>query len=269
MDMTTIYRSATQEALQNAIICLDQFHAMKWVNEALDLIYRATPSAGLGIEAGARGWSKARTALRYGVEHLNTEQRKFVNSLRRRRYGLFCAWELKEAYRDLYKIVDPTNARAYLTAWCTQALKSRLKPFITLVKRIRRHFDGLTVSLDRSEGARGNRHACDSVMRMTTQLAIRLDDDDLNALDELARANGITRSEAARMAIRAQAMDTSAAKNRAELDRVGALLGIAPGARWVTADEILRHRGDDAFAADIAAALGDGSNDDIGDPWSR
>lgn len=148
MDMTTIYREAAREAVPNAVICLDQFHAMKWVNEALDLVYRATPRAGADIAAGAKGWSRGRTALRYGVEHLDDDQRAFINGLRRKRYGLFRAWELKESYRDLYKIVDPADARVYLAAWCTRALRSRLKPFAALVKRIRRHFDGLIASVE-------------------------------------------------------------------------------------------------------------------------
>jgi transposase len=148
MDMTPIYRAAAEEAVPNAVICLDQFHAMKWVNEALEHVYRVTPRAGLDIEAGAKGWSRARTALRYGVEHLNDDQHAFINSLRRKRYGLFRAWELKEAYRDLYKIVDPADARSYLKAWCTRALRSRLRPFKALVKRIRRHFDGLIASVE-------------------------------------------------------------------------------------------------------------------------
>lgn len=148
MDMTPIYREAVKEAVPNAVICLDQFHAMKWVNEALEHVYRATPRTGLEIEAGAKGWSKGRTALRYGVENLDDNQRAFINSLRRKRYALFRAWELKEAYRDLYKIVDPDHARAYLKAWCTRALRSRLKPFKALVKRLRRHFDGLVASVE-------------------------------------------------------------------------------------------------------------------------
>ncbi len=112
MDMTPIYSEAAREGIPKAVICLDQFHAMKWVNEALEHVYRATPRAGLDIEAGAKGWSKGRTALRFGVEHLNPDQHAFINQLRRKRYGLFRAWELKEAYRDLYKKVDPADARA-------------------------------------------------------------------------------------------------------------------------------------------------------------
>jgi predicted transcriptional regulator len=103
---------------------------------------------------------------------------------------------------------------------------------------------------------------------MTRQLAIRLDDDDLLALDELASTAGVTRSEAARRAIRSQAQNTAVVRNRAELDRVGALLGIAPGTRWASGAELINSIPDPGFAADIAELLGDESTDEMTDPWS-
>ncbi len=104
---------------------------------------------------------------------------------------------------------------------------------------------------------------------MTTQLAIRLDDADLAALDELAEAEGVSRSEAARQAIRHRAADTVALRNLRDQRRIDALLGIAPGTPWSTAVEVLAHRADASLAADLADALGDESTDDMIDPWSK
>jgi predicted transcriptional regulator len=104
---------------------------------------------------------------------------------------------------------------------------------------------------------------------MTTQLAIRLEDDDLQALDELALRDGVTRSEAARRAIRAFTANTAASRHRAELDRVGALLGVSAGTRWLTGAEIVTTVPDADFAAEIAAAVGDDTTDDMVDPWTR
>jgi Ribbon-helix-helix protein, copG family len=104
---------------------------------------------------------------------------------------------------------------------------------------------------------------------MTTQLAVRLDDDDLAALDELAERQAVTRSEAARRAIRAQSKNTTAQSNAAELDRVGRLLGRAPGLRWATGNEVLSTAADAAFADDISRLVGDESTDEMTDPWSR
>lgn len=147
MDMTTIYREATIEAIPDAAICLDPFHAMQWVNQALEVVYRATPLAELGLR-GTREFKHARTALRTGEERLNDDQRELVARIRRRRYKLWRAWELKEQFRALYKSVEPNNARTYLKAWCTAALRSRIPAFRTLALRIRKHFDGIVAAVE-------------------------------------------------------------------------------------------------------------------------
>ncbi|MEO5842971.1 MAG: ISL3 family transposase, partial [Acidimicrobiales bacterium] len=147
MDMTTIYREATIEAIPDAAICLDPFHAMQWVNQALEVVYRATPLAELGL-SGTREFKHARTALRTGQERLNDDQRELVALIRRRRYKLWRAWELKEQFRALYKTVDPNDARTYLNAWCTAALRSRIPAFRTLALRIRKHFDGIVNAVE-------------------------------------------------------------------------------------------------------------------------
>lgn len=91
---------------------------------------------------------------------------------------------------------------------------------------------------------------------MTTQLAIRVTDEQLRALDELAAAAGISRSEAARRAIDRAAIDTPSVQLRNELDRVGALLGVPTGAQWATAADVVRPS-DPGLAEDLADALGD------------
>ena len=147
MDMTSIYREATLEAIPDAAICLDPFHAMQWVNQALEAVYRATPLAELGL-TGTREFKKTRTALRTGIERLDDDQRALVARIRRRRYRLWRAWELKEQFRALYKTVNPDDARAYLKTWCTAALRSRIPALRALVKRIRKHFDGIVAAVE-------------------------------------------------------------------------------------------------------------------------
>lgn len=143
MDMTTIYRSITQERIPHAAICLDPFHVMQWVNETLDKVYRSAPRSPLDGSISGLEWRRTRTALRTGVERLSGDQHHRVNRLRRRRYQLWRAWELKEQFRDLYRTTPPALAAAYLQRWCTSALRSKIPAYQTLVKRIRKHFDGI------------------------------------------------------------------------------------------------------------------------------
>jgi Mn-dependent DtxR family transcriptional regulator len=104
---------------------------------------------------------------------------------------------------------------------------------------------------------------------MTTQLAIRLDDADLAALDELAAVEGVSRSEAARQAIRYRAADTVALRNLKDQRRIDSLLGIIPGTPWSTTEHVLAHSADANLAEDLADALGNESTDDMTDPWSK
>ena len=148
MDMGATYREATREAVPDAVICLDPFHAMGWVNEALDRVYMATPRSELDGSISGLEWRRTRTALRTGAERLKEDQHVRVLKLRRRRYQLWRAWELKERFRDLYRVVSPSDARAYLNAWCTAALRSRIPAFRQLVKRVRNHFDGIVAAVE-------------------------------------------------------------------------------------------------------------------------
>ncbi|WP_190812850.1 transposase [Saccharopolyspora pogona] len=89
-----------------------------------------------------------RAALRKGAENLTDEQRDIINQLRRTRYRLWRAWELKEEFRDVYRVIDPDEARAYLKSWCTRALRSRIPSMRNLVQRIRNHFDAIIAAIE-------------------------------------------------------------------------------------------------------------------------
>lgn len=148
MDMTPIYRGVTEERVPHAAICLDPFHVMCWVNQALDVVYSSAPRSKFDGSITGLEWRRTRTALRTGAEHLDDDARARVKRLRRRRFQLWRAWELKERFRDLYRHVPPEAAAGYLAAWCTAALRSRIPAFRILVGRIRKHFDGIVAAVE-------------------------------------------------------------------------------------------------------------------------
>jgi transposase len=149
LDGSSIYLPVVRERIPQATVCLDPFHVMKWTNEVLDSVYRAeAPRIPLGPGLPTRReWRRTRYALRAGWERLDNDHRDIVNALRRHRYKLWRTWELKERLRDLYRVVDPADAAAYLKAWCTSALRSRIKAFTNLVRRIRKHFDAIIAAI--------------------------------------------------------------------------------------------------------------------------
>ena len=150
MDASSIYLPVVREQAPHTTICLDPFHIIKWCNEALDTVFRAhTPDlpAETGWRPSRRNWRRARHALRVGAEKLDDDQRAFLNTLRRARYRLFRAWELKEQLRDLYRVVEPDHAPEHLKAWITRALRSRITAYRTLARRLRKHFDAIIAAV--------------------------------------------------------------------------------------------------------------------------
>jgi transposase len=150
LDASSIYLPVARQQAPQATLCLDPFHVIKWCNEALEHMFGQhtpdlpTPS---GPAPGRRNWRRARYMLRVAAEKLKPDQHAFVLALRRHRYRLFRAWELKEQLRDLYRQVDPADAADYLKAWITRALRSRIPGFRNLARRLRKHFDAIIASV--------------------------------------------------------------------------------------------------------------------------
>ncbi|WP_185447172.1 transposase [Kribbella qitaiheensis] len=65
---------------------------------------------------------------------------------------------LKEELRDLFQIIDPGQARAYLHSWIQRAIGSGNNAFRSLAQKIVRHSDGIVAAVElglsnsRSEG---------------------------------------------------------------------------------------------------------------------
>jgi transposase len=140
MDLGWTYQDVTRRRAPKAAICFDPFHVIRMANRALDAVYGEHRGSGT---ITAREWRAARYALRTGAERLNRNQRSILNQIRRGRYRLWRAWELKEALRDLYRTVHPRHARSYLQRWCDSAARSRIDSFVLLARQIRHHLDGI------------------------------------------------------------------------------------------------------------------------------
>jgi predicted transcriptional regulator len=96
---------------------------------------------------------------------------------------------------------------------------------------------------------------------MTNRVAVRLDDADLAALDELAAIEGVSRSEAARHAIRYRASGSIELRNMKDQRRIDSLLGNTPGTPWSSTQQVLEHSADASLTEDLADAFGDESTD--------
>jgi transposase len=150
LDGSGIYRAVVEERAEQATVCMDPFHVIKWCNDTLDEFYRSQPAPPPEWVNGLATnwpWRRLRLALRSGSENLKQHQRELVNSVRRHNYRLYRAWELKEQLRGLYRSIGPDEAVAYLKRWCTSALRSKIRAFENLVRRIRKHFQAVVAAV--------------------------------------------------------------------------------------------------------------------------
>lgn len=142
MDMAQVWQAPCANYIPQAAVCFDPFHVMVWVNQALDTVYRSHRPPVDGT-FNTRDWKRVRTALRSGAERLDHQGHALIVKAAQRHYELGRSWELKEDIRALYQHIDPDHADTYLRDWLAAATNSRIGPFVTLAKRIRRHFDGI------------------------------------------------------------------------------------------------------------------------------
>ena len=147
MDLGTTYRDATRRCVPGAAICFDPFHVIQITNRALDAVFMASRHGADGLITG-RQWRASRYALRAGAEKLTDDQRKLINAVRRFRYRLWRAWELKEGLRDLYRVIEPEQARPYLRRWIDSARRSRIPAMVNLSRQIQRNFDGIIAAVE-------------------------------------------------------------------------------------------------------------------------
>jgi transposase len=149
-DASSIYLPVARQRAPEATICLDPFHVITWAGEALDAVWdqqRPLFANKIGYRPNRAPVRRARFALRIGAEKLQPHQRTFIRGLRRERYRLFRAWELKEQLRDLYRQVRPDDAFTYLKTWITRAIRSKVTAFINLARRLRKHFHAIIASI--------------------------------------------------------------------------------------------------------------------------
>jgi transposase len=144
MDLGAAYQDATRRCVPDAAMCFDPYHVIQMANRALDAVYNSARGTG----GSMKDWRRTRYALRAAAERLTDAHRDIIRSLRRERYRLWRSWELKEQLRDLYRVVDPTEARAYLKRWCRSASRSRIPAFVNLARTIRRYLDGIIAAVE-------------------------------------------------------------------------------------------------------------------------
>ena len=155
------FRQAVEEHLPGVRLVADRFHVQRSIDQAALKVRVRCGRKPRQLQVGRDGGTARQKYPRnypnaFQIRHvfakrgnrLSVGKREWLESVLWSYPDMHLAWELKEQFRALYKNVDPDNARNYLKAWCTAALRSRIPAFGTLALRIRKHFDGIVAAVE-------------------------------------------------------------------------------------------------------------------------
>lgn len=154
-----------KEFCPDAQRCIDPFHVVTWATEALDEVRRdvwreahkkakAEPKRSVGRppkdappkDTTARDLRGARFTLGKAPEHLTKSQEAQLEFIAKSDPRLYRAYLLKEALRLIFRM-DEAEGRRELNAWIKWAQHCRIKVFVELQRKIRRHYDAIMATL--------------------------------------------------------------------------------------------------------------------------
>ena len=165
MDMGAAFNKSAREHAPDAVICIDPFHAVAIVGDALDVVRRQAWNQlrQLPDQGAAKRFKGARWALLKRPDNLTEDQAATLRRLRRHGGDVWRAYTLKEAFRAIFAgDLDPDDVDALLDRWCSKASRSRLEPFIKAANTIRKFRDGILAAIRlhinnaRTEGLNGH-----------------------------------------------------------------------------------------------------------------
>jgi len=139
------------EHAPQAVICIDPFHAVQLVTDALDVVRRAAWNElrQLPDQGAAKRFKGARWALLKRPENLSDDQCATLRRLRRHGGDVWRAYTLKETFHAIFAgDLDTDDTGALLDRWCSKATRSRLPPFVRVSKTIRKHREGILAAIE-------------------------------------------------------------------------------------------------------------------------
>lgn len=152
MDMGSAFNNSVRADghAPQATICVDPFHAVKLVGEALDVERRKAWNELRhgGNPAAAKKFKGARWALLKNPTNLSEQQAATLRKLKRRGGDVWRAYTLKEAFRAIFAgDLGIDEVAELIDRWISRATRSRLPAFVKTAKTIRKHRDGLIAAI--------------------------------------------------------------------------------------------------------------------------
>lgn len=124
----------------NARLCMDPFHVVKWVNDALDQTRRRVwrHAQQSGYKALSKELKHARFALVKNPDDLTERQAVKLARIREVNNHLYRAYLMKEQLRQVFAPGDE-NRIEMLDEWLAWASRCRIPEFVELARKMRRY----------------------------------------------------------------------------------------------------------------------------------
>lgn len=132
-----------------AVLCLDPFHVIMWVNDALDQVRRDLWNRlrRAGHHARAANLKGTRWALVKNPVDLTLTQKQTLADLRAINSPLYTAYLIKEQLRNVFRLKG-RDGRRYLIGAISWAAHSHQPALVRLAATLRRHLPLITNTLD-------------------------------------------------------------------------------------------------------------------------
>ncbi len=147
MDMGRAYSAATR-AKTTATICWDPFHVVKLLNKAVTDTMRWANLTRQGLPLSKREATDLRWALLKKAGDLTFEQAAVLERHRKAGHACWRAQQIKEDFRGLYQLSDPSHAALYLDRWLARASRCRIPPMLRAVKLVRENRVGILAAVE-------------------------------------------------------------------------------------------------------------------------
>lgn len=137
-DMWRPYLAVVRKHLPQAVQILDRFHLTALLNKAVDQVRRGEGYALRGQPRGQR-LKYTRWLLLKPRARVRGNARARLDAVIHSKLRTARAWCLKEAFAHFWTYHHPRWAKAFLDAWITRTLRSRLAPMRKLARTLRAH----------------------------------------------------------------------------------------------------------------------------------
>ncbi|MQA92547.1 MAG: ISL3 family transposase [Gemmatimonas sp.] len=155
-----------------ATICIDPYHAVAKVTEALDKVRRKEWNKLRKIDPDkARKFKGARWVLLKRATKLTDDQQATLRKFRRRGGIIWRAYRLSEAFRAIFAgDLSADQTEELLDRWISKASRSGIDEFVKVARTIRTHRDGILAAIGLGIN-NGRAEGLNNIVRLITRRA--------------------------------------------------------------------------------------------------